>query len=212
MKNKSSICYLCSLQEKYIIKEYKNFTLLIDPFPITIGHMMIVSNEHYGCIGELPIDLLKDLKVHLEVISNNLKNQNKDIIFYEHGRAGVCAKDLWGFQCSHMHLHVLPLSLSLHDKLEKLFFSQQVHNLLYFREFFHAFGEYLYFQKNNIGKLYNINQIKILPHLLRTFICEKINMEHLSDWEVYKDHLLIKKNIDFKNKIKNHYEKNNLFR
>jgi diadenosine tetraphosphate (Ap4A) HIT family hydrolase len=199
-------CIYCYPDEGLIIKSMKNFHVVIDPYPICVGHMMIVSKEHYGCTGELPPHLLEECNDILSAISGYLEKNFDNAVCFEHGRAGVCAHDQDGSACSHMHLHVLPAQVDITHELCRCLSHGKVEGLDQLRKYFHGFGEYMYFQARTQKNCYFLNNRTIPSHFMRTIIAEARGEAHLSDWEQYQDKERIDKNFAFRQKMRSYLE------
>ena len=201
-------CLYCHPAENLIIKSFKNFHVVIDPYPMCVGHMMIISKEHYGCIGEMPPSLIHECEEISIRLSYYLENHFNNSVLFEHGRAGICAHDKDGTACSHMHLHVIPAKVDISSILSKRFTNDKVSSLETLRKYFHGFGEYLFFHAQGNKSCYFLNSNTIPPHYLRTVITEARGEPHLNDWENYADMERIQQNFEFLQDMRVHLEKN----
>ena len=191
-------CIFCYPDKDLIIYSFNSFFLVIDPFPVCKGHMLIISKEHYGCLAEMPLEKINEC----QSIIDFLKEEFVDYICYEHGRAGVCIKNSNGFSCDHMHLHFLPIYQDMHLTLSKNYSSTKINNLNELSDIFHGYGSYLFFSNKNISYAYPIVNQNTPPHLLRSISANLLNNNKVSNWENYKDFELQKSNQEFKKILK----------
>lgn len=180
--SRSPGCMFCEVSNHLVVAATENFYLIRDLFPIVDGHLMIISKDHYGCMGELPHNQF----VQVEELRNEAAQlfAGRPFIGYEHGRAGHCVK-LKGTEitCHHFHLHYVPLALDIRPAIEPAFTAQRTSGLASARNFYERFGEYLYFENTaREGFFYPANN-SVAPHLLRTLVCEAAGLSERSDWE-----------------------------
>lgn len=181
-------CLFCHPYKGMIFHETKNFRLLIDTFPVALGHLMISSKEHYGCSGEIPEGIFEELESLKEDLKHKIKSLNGSYIFYEHGRAGSCLSKDPNQKCEHFHMHCLPVNISIQKELRTRF--DEIH-LMHFEQMprlFWEHGNYLYFEEAN-GNLwfYPVSNKIVEPHLLRTLICRELKSPNLARWEDFCD-------------------------
>lgn len=171
-------CMFCDIDPSLIIAETENMWLIRDKFPIVPGHLMVISKDHYGCMGELPILFFKEI--------DQLRNQisYRWMISYEHGRAGHCVKMKESqITCHHFHLHILPLNADIRFDLEPRFVPHPMTALVQVPRLFETLGEYLFFEQACGNKLFYPASGKVESHLLRTLVCKAINRNERADWE-----------------------------
>ena len=175
-------CMFCYVESDLIVSETENLYLIRDKFPIVKDHYMIISKQHFGCMGELPSSYFSEIEELRITLVKIFKDQK--FIGYEHGRAGHCVK-LQGSQvtCHHFHLHYLPLNVDLNSTLLSRFPRHNLPKLQNMSEFFQRFGEYLYFEDSNRNGFFYTASSAVESHLLRTLICRASGLEHRSDWE-----------------------------
>lgn len=189
MKN----CDFCSLSEKIILNEFEFFYLVADPYPLCDGHMMIVAKEHYGCLGEMPLNKIEQCREILEF----LKEQFPQYLIFEHGRAGVCLKNAFGISCDHMHVHFLPLTLDLHLTVSKEYSFETINQLTELQNYFHAYGQYVFLQVKDQSYCYLVQGRVMPPHMMRTKIAALLKSESLSNWENYLGDSLFQSSLNF---------------
>lgn len=196
-------CYFCNPVPECVYYEFDHFNLMIDPYPLCENHFMLTSKDHFGCSGELSRKALEELIQIRQLLQEVLSGFSDSWIAYEHGRSGTCQKSgPETISCHHMHLHLLPLSVSIHKELEVLFRHRTVEQLIDLREWFHGYGEYLYFEDSHgFARCYLPQGKKVAPHLLRTLIAEKRGRPELSDWQNYWDGVRFEKNCQFRKEI-----------
>ncbi|MES2769133.1 MAG: HIT domain-containing protein [Bdellovibrionota bacterium] len=178
---KTKGCMFCELDESLIVEETSHFYLIKDKFPISENHVMIISKEHFGCVGELPSSLFGQIHSLREKLVSYFKTPN--FIGYEHGRAGHCVK-LKGSEvtCHHMHLHYLPLEVNIRNILKGNFTEKPI-QLDDIKNHYERYGEYLYFEDVNRQGFFYPAHLHVESHLLRTLVCASANLSHRSDWE-----------------------------
>lgn len=199
-------CVYCHPADHLIVAKLKNFNIVIDPYPLCEGHVMVISKEHFGCVGEMPAGLIGECHEISNVLSSFFIERYYDVLSFEHGRAGICIER--GIPCSHMHLHFLPAKVDVSGMLSRLFSAVDVEDLRHIPRHFHSFGEYIYYH-NHLAKgryLYLLNSQSIPPHYMRTVIADARAEPHLSDWETYQNPDLIRKNSEFQQILRKYLE------
>lgn len=182
-------CLFCDPFPAMHVNNTENFNLLADTFPVVAGHLMISSKEHYGCAGELPEELQDEFINLKSSIAETIRKNGKQVIFYEHGRAGCClANNPDGSKCEHFHLHALPVALDITQNLDLTFNKIKMQNYKEIFENYYAYGNYLFFE-NAAGESFFYPAIddKVGSHLLRTLICKELNVLERSDWQQYTE-------------------------
>src|SRR4051794_38474082 len=99
-------CVFCSPAESLVLKQTPTFQLMIEPFPIVGGHLLISSHDHLGCAGELTAMQCVELDALKIGVRRVLERKYGAVILYEHGRAGHCISSGRRERlCHHFHLH-----------------------------------------------------------------------------------------------------------
>ena len=193
-------CVFCNPSKELILIDSEHFVLMLDPFALIPGHLLLASKSHYGCLGEVPVQL------HEECSTLRLKGYellgayfNKSITRYEHGRAGHCiASGKSTRSCHHYHEHLIPKALSLHTLLESSFKSISYTNEEEIIELFNRYHEYLLLCEASGEKHFYVAKTEdVPPHLLRTLTAQALGTPELHDWENYTscDYMLAGKDI-----------------
>lgn len=107
--NKNIDCIMCHIFEDkakpYIIENYEHVFVVMNAYPYTCGHIMVVPNEHHAKLTDLNIEASHEL---IEVTTKASAVLEK--VFSPHGinvganigkAAGAGVPD-------HLHMHVLP--------------------------------------------------------------------------------------------------------
>lgn len=92
-----------------IICRSDNLTLLADMSPLTEGHLLVVSNDHYLSFGEVVCDHAEEVGHVLGVLFEQYSATFGEPIMMEHGSSSA----MDGAACiTHAHMHLLPLPLN----------------------------------------------------------------------------------------------------
>jgi diadenosine tetraphosphate (Ap4A) HIT family hydrolase len=95
--------------------ENTGFVTLPTVSPLCAGHALILPREHVTCLSGLSMRLRGELLDCVETVRGQLaKRYGSQFYFFEHGTRSA------GLACGidHAHLHVLPLSAEIADKLD----------------------------------------------------------------------------------------------
>ena len=99
----------CIFCQKYnnkniIIGETKNFYLILDEYPVTEGHTLIISKLHRENYSDLTSDEKSDLTKAIDLSEIYIKSKYDIIEFNVGFNTGVAA----GQSIMHFHCHVIP--------------------------------------------------------------------------------------------------------
>ena len=98
-------CVFCGISSKRPPVIYGEYVIsILDEFPVSRGHCLVIPKRHVESISELTDDELKDLYVVLDQTKQLLKQQyNPDgfNIGINEGRAA-------GQTVPHLHIHIIP--------------------------------------------------------------------------------------------------------
>lgn len=156
-----------------ILFQNKNIYVQVDISPLTIGHILIISNYHYLNFYEMPKEIKEDvikIKEKLKIIYKNL--YNTDILFFEHGSA---QSGYAGTSIDHAHLHCIPCfnnKLDIKNTLNKMLGDNIECDILANYDFNNQFS-YIYIESEKDGKvIYKVNRLP--SQFLRKLILEKL--------------------------------------
>lgn len=188
-KQRKQGCLFCSPNEGITIHETNQFRVILDPFPILQGHILISSKAHYGSAGEIPGEMHAELISLKDHLKTSLEAYSGSCIFYEHGRAGCClSTSQTDFQCEHFHLHCLPTDISIQQNLKKRFKCVPMVHYSQIMQLFFEQGDYLYFEESDGSMFFYPTEGKsVESHLLRSLICQTLGNPERSDWHLYQE-------------------------
>jgi diadenosine tetraphosphate (Ap4A) HIT family hydrolase len=179
-------CVFCAVSPQIIIKSTPFFHVVADPYPITRGHMMIISRQHYGCCGELDTHAFIALNHLRENVEKIYKARYGRFVCYEHGRAGSCTNVSGTSECHHMHLHFLPILVDLHRLIDASITRYRI-AFLDLADFYNTYGSYLLTGNSTAGyHFYNLSSIDttgLPPHYIRSKIASAIGCPQRANWE-----------------------------
>lgn len=103
-------CLFCDLliDKKRIIKEFKSCFAIADKFPVSKGHMLIISKEHTLDWFSANEALLSDIVIALFEMKNFLKENYNPQGF---NIGANCGKEA-GQTIMHLHVHLIPRYLN----------------------------------------------------------------------------------------------------
>jgi len=195
-------CLFCTPSSpKKILIETHNFFVTYDDSPLIEGHILIHSKEHYGCSGELPENLFKELLEIKDIVYSLVIELYGACSFYEHGRAGHCSISLDETLCEHFHLHALPLVEDISRDIATTHKDIELSSFSDVPKFFEQYDQYLLFEQGDIVHFYPV-LTEIPSHFLRTVISEKIGQPERADWATAHDRDMVN---SMKEKVKKVY-------
>ncbi len=101
-------CIFCKVNsgeiKSYKLYEDKNFIVILDRFPSSVGHALVIPKEHYKNIFELPDELCKELFVVVKKIAVALK----DTFDLEGLNILQNNGEIAGQSVNHFHIHLIP--------------------------------------------------------------------------------------------------------
>ena len=98
------MCTFCNTQDREILFETKEFYLVKDAYPVSEGHLLIVSKQHKENFFEIDAKLMRLLPSMLtkakQIIETNLKPDGYNI--------GINIGKDAGQTIFHLHIHLIP--------------------------------------------------------------------------------------------------------
>lgn len=117
-------CLFCKIARKEvpskILYEDDDVLVMLDAYPDTDGHTLIIPKKHYEDIYEIPNEMLVKM---FEVARNHIKN-----LMFKLDKSGLTLLFNYGDAqaIKHIHLHLLPDFMNKTHNLEK----DEVYNIL----------------------------------------------------------------------------------
>jgi diadenosine tetraphosphate (Ap4A) HIT family hydrolase len=121
---------LYASRDEKILLESSDFLLIPDLSPLSPGHSLVITREHYRSFASLPSSMFDDLE-HLRVEARarihaiaSVNGACRAIVMFEHGGPALSDQPGGGACIEHAHLHFFPVStgvapLPLRDWLEE---------------------------------------------------------------------------------------------
>jgi diadenosine tetraphosphate (Ap4A) HIT family hydrolase len=103
--------------QKRIIAQSAKLCVLVDMSPLCVGHLLIVSRDHYLSFAEVMKDHGSEVKDVLEQVAHQYRNTFGRLVVLEHGSS----PDIDGSACvTHAHWHLFPLKA---DAIHQIIFT-----------------------------------------------------------------------------------------
>lgn len=164
-----------------IIFETQNFVVLPSIGSFVEGYLLIVTKQHYTCIGGISLEMYDELKFLINTCKTLIKEiYDKNSIMFEHGSTSCCTKV--GGCVDHAHLHIVPINEDITPEISKFDTKLNLMNSIYDLE---EYGKndlpYLYYQDIN-NHDYIVDADIIPSQFFRQVICKKLNIIDKWDW------------------------------
>ena len=178
-------CQLCHSKDtvtvetigQRVVYRGKYIYVAVDISPLCVGHVLIVTNEHYFNFYETD----KKVKEETFFVKERLKEiekqfYHKNVLFFEHGsiKSGEA-----GSSVEHAHLHVVPCDIDIKVELDKELGEPINCDIL--KEEFLNISSYIYLEDSNHKMIYPVD--KLPSQYLRKIVGEKIGNSKY-DWHV----------------------------
>ena len=97
-------CIFCHLDDKEVIGKYIHWTAMFDAYPVSDGHVLLVSNRHCETYFDLSTEETTDLAKAIDDIKTYLDDK-----YHPDGyNVGFNCKEAAGQTVMHAHMHVIP--------------------------------------------------------------------------------------------------------
>lgn len=138
-----------------ILYESENFYVKGCLASVALGHVLLISKEHYSCYGALSSSLDDEFFSLKERLIHRVRDTFSEPFLLEHG--------VWGQSVAHAHLHCIPLSgvgYTIDSIFEKLIFPSGVRflegSLEIMREVYTQDGAYFYVEERGKGMICDV--------------------------------------------------------
>ena len=171
-----------------IIYESDNFVVVPTLGSLVEGWLLIVTKEHFLCMGALPDTFRKEIEAVVDFTSNAITHSFNTPTIFEHGPSRE-GSDI-GCGIDHAHLHLVPLKFSLLAQARK---SKELNELVWShsRDDFHQLQNlhrqgksYLYIKEPNSESVYCTPEA-VPCQSLRRIIARTIGIESAYDYNKY---------------------------
>ncbi len=150
----------------------------VDISPLCVGHLLIITNEHYFNYYETPKEVKEEadkLKRKIEILFRELYHSNT--IFFEHGSS---KPNEAGSSVDHAHLHAIPTDILLKSDLDSLLGESKECDI--FSKNYHNEFSYIYLEELKKRIIYRVG--KLPSQYLRKVVGEKMGNVNY-DWRIY---------------------------
>lgn len=125
----------------------ENLYLIPDIAPLVEGHLLLITTNHYICVGACPPKLVSAIESAQQQIRSLFQSAySESTVFFEHGPARSRAA---GSCIDHAHWHCLPISLSLKKAMDQFLKSGQAASAESLSHLYLAGQSYLYMEEGN---------------------------------------------------------------
>lgn len=154
--------------EDTILFENENIYVQVDISPLCLGHILIITNDHYLNFFEASNEIKKDvIKIKDKIKEIYKQVYNAGVLFFEHGSA---QSGYAGASIDHAHLHCIPYKFDISDSLYNLLGEPIKCDILSSYNFNNEFS-YIYLESEQNGNLiYKVN--KLPSQFLRRLLSE----------------------------------------
>ncbi|HSQ97721.1 MAG TPA: HIT family protein [Rickettsiales bacterium] len=203
-------CIFCDLKDKIILKETKNFVIMVGKGIISVGHVMIIPKKHYKAIGDISDDMLEEFIFLKNELNEKIANNISKPFFVEYG--------VFMQSVGHAHMHVVPSSNTEYKNVNiindlfvpiiknKNLNCNKLENYKDLLEFYKEKQQYVYFEFNNEKYVIETNNLikqDIARFLsIRKFFANNIGIKGIGSWQEMteedkqNDKIKIKKTVD----------------
>lgn len=95
-----------------IVYETAHFQVIPTLGAFVEGYVMVVSKDHYDCVGKLPPEQIRELEQVVEEMERRIRSRyGTQTVCFEHG--SVSCTNRFGGCINHAHLHIVPCGASL---------------------------------------------------------------------------------------------------
>jgi hypothetical protein len=180
-------CVFCHPDPLLVGRTTENFGACLDVAPLTAGHLIVYSSEHYSCSAELPASLFGELDGLRSGMRSLLERLFGPVIVYEHGREGHCLSEGPEHRlCHHFHSHCVAVDVDLNRELSARFVRYPMASYSDVIDLYDEFGNYLYFEDTSGTMNFYSAGGNVERHLFRTLIANHLDSPERAEWLNYK--------------------------
>lgn len=164
-----------------ILAQTEHFVVIPTLGSFVEGYVMVLSREHFDCVGKIPPEQLPELKALLEAMKKQVKLcYNTDTVCFEHG--SVSCTNRFGGCINHAHIHIVPCCNSLVDEIGQYELqTQQIGSIEDLQEYGQRCEPYLYFQDTD-DREYLITGDNVVSQFFRKLLAQQHDVAEKWDW------------------------------
>lgn len=167
--------------ESRVITQTEHFQVIPTLGGFVEGYVMVVSREHYDCVGKLPESYFAELEALLEEIKGRIRSRyHTDTICFEHG--SVSCTNRFGGCINHAHIHIVPCAVSLLEDIRAFGLEcREIGDLGALRAYGADGTPYLYFEDTDQRK-YLITGDAVVSQFFRKLLADHHGVPERWDW------------------------------
>ena len=191
-------CRFCDKPDpERILADTSEFYVQLSLGPLTEGHLLIISHDHYSCSADLPASRQQSLWRLTGVVRDVVAKVYGPGVLFEHGRSGACLPPGHGDDhCYHLHIHCVPLNVLMATRISIDYSVRRIADWSELQAVYLSNGEpYLAFEDGS-GVYYVRNPEDLPRHYLRTVVAEATGRTELADWVAFPSYPVISTAIE----------------
>ena len=166
--------------ENTIISETPDFLIIPALGPLTEGHVLMITKQHYHNFFEIPDSIIDEFHQCKRHICNKLESIYGKILIFEHGNIDN-SKINAGASIKHAHLHILPDVADLLPQLTTLFQYKKLKSVRL--SIMTENKPYLYYEKYKRGSWIFYVEKSLPTQFLRKMLSNFIGKNEAWDWQ-----------------------------
>lgn len=166
-----------------VVYEDNNIYVMPDICPLAVGHMLIITKQHFQGYANAGNSVLSSVEKFLHYYEEKIGD--RDYTIFEHGAVLPYTA---GSSVDHAHIHIVPFELEMHELLKSSFVEYTRRNLEELKEYAQEKQPYLFYKirRNEKGYVYKVGGME--SQFLRKTAAELIRQKEYYDWkENYTD-------------------------
>lgn len=167
--------------ESRVLAETEHFIVIPTIGAFVDGYVMIVTKEHYECIGKMPAEAIGELEQLISRIKKCIRETYQmDTVCFEHGGVS-CAKRAGGC-IVHAHLHLVPCDSPIIDEVrDRGFTADSISGLSSLQKYGKDNLPYLYFEDTD-GQKYIVRERFVISQFFRQLLAHHFGLDSQWDW------------------------------
>lgn len=172
----------------YVLYSSRNFIVVPTVGALVEGWLMIISKNHYVCMGALPYDLFSELEYLSQFIASKLEMYYGNIVLFEHGPS--IPNQSLGCGVDHAHLHLVPTNYNLINGISTVFAEKldwnRLNNISGTSDYFKKQMPYLYVEQP-LANPYITSHVNLGSQLFRRVIANQLGIPNRYNWRHFPE-------------------------